>query len=250
MRQLLNLSFFILLIIGSPDTGYAQKTLLEVLKKNDLRELKAYIKEENKGKSCDAGECRANIRFDREIFKGYREVWGYYIDADREYDLVLIANDNAIIYWRLDTIYDRSSGVKDKFVNKKAYNNLLTDYRMFYGAPLNENELFAVPASFALEACGEGGYFPDMYLTMDSLISTKNLTVLGKWLRSVNIETQLYAIEAFSRLNLPLNSEDKKIIRYILSKDGTVQSCEGCDSSDRSVKDIVIRKGYLKLLEK
>ncbi|HYD20217.1 MAG TPA: hypothetical protein VEB40_01980 [Flavipsychrobacter sp.] len=248
IRLLPAICIFLFLAITITQNGYAQETLLKSLEKKSLQGLKAYIKDENKVKNCDAGECKAFIRFDREILRGYREVWGDYVDFDRGYELRLIAKGNALIYWRLDTVNEKwESRTKDSFIDRKEYNRFLQEYRSFYGVSLNEKELFISP-QFALGGCGEGGYLPDMYEAMDSLVSTKNIPVLVQWLRSVNIETQLYAIEAYSKLALSLSADEKKIISYILSKDAMVHSCDGCDTSDRSVRKIANLKGYVQLL--
>lgn len=59
-----------------------------------------------------------------------------------------------------------------------------------------------------------------------------NVELFRKWLKSYNIEFQTYGVDALEYLakykKVKLNSEDKRIIKYIKSRNSLLNTCSGC----------------------
>lgn len=187
------------------------------------------------------------VRLHREVIPGYFEtivdIFSCIpVDASSYYNLFyrldILSRDSTIFYYKLRNKFQKNVLWADK--DQTSMQEFQKKYMDFYGVPLRQKELFVDTVIFGTH-CGEDPIpIPD-FVRLTKLISNKDTTSLQHWLRSPNTETQLLAIYGFYELKKLGYSIDEKIlwlIRYILNKEGDVQSCGGCDFDNRTIKDV------------
>jgi len=116
------------------------------------------------------------------------------------------------------------------FCNKKLYWLLKQQFEHEFYAPLNESELFADCIVYG-DNCGMAPIDPPERIKIDSFVNTHSSDSLLDWLQSTNTEMQMYAVDGLLQLKqkgIALNYLERKLIRKILSKKGTVYTCFGC----------------------
>jgi hypothetical protein len=77
---------------------------------------------------------------------------------------------------------------------------------------------------------------------VEACLSRKYPDLLEKWLRSANVEKQLYAVYGLRILaqhGIPLTDENATLISYVTHKEGNVRSCSGCKYYDIRISEIL-----------
>ncbi len=250
--KLQRITYRLVLVLSllSPFAAVAQSKLLAVLKERDMKKLIAFT-------SANCKEVRSSMIncgiFDKsEILKGYFQYRVSYAENLRNtdeggqtwdgYNFQIIAKEDQIISWSLDE-------PDTSFIEAKDYITFLVDFKRFYGVELNDTNLFR-NATYSLEQCGIGGEYIASYLELLYLIKKKDVATIAYWLRSGNIVRQLYAIEGYRVLNIPIDEESNKVISYVLARTDSVWTCSGCLVDPISVQVIVENNKYSSLLKK
>jgi hypothetical protein len=138
----------------------------------------------------------------------------------------------------------------DSFKNDSAIDSLEVVFLQTYGAKLDWKELF-VNRNIYGKWCGVAGSPPAMRKELDTLLADKNQEVLTNWLKSPNVEKQVYAIDGFYQLKqngYKQTGEQQKLIDVIKKKKGQINTCSGCfyESSwiDSTVTSIISGRDF------
>lgn len=127
------------------------------------------------------------------------------------------------------------------FRDPEQFNRMTVAFHSFFGTSLDTNELFLPDFPFG-SLCGFGGAPTDGKLAIDSMLLLKDKAAIVSWLHSPNTEKQLYAAYALKYLKKQGNKLDKKerrLIRYIMRKKGTIYSCSYCIYDTESIRSII-----------
>jgi hypothetical protein len=203
----------------------------------------------------------SKYEFTRDITEDYRESQffaEYFADSSKSHQnsvlvdlrINLIVHGDKIIYYNYEEIYSLIDTVvsewkairtfKDSLRETTSMNLLNKAYERNFNAAINENDLFN-PLVYG-KACGIGGDAPNHGKLMEEFILNKDKASLLEWLKSTITEKQIYAVEGLYRLNkdsVSLTSEEIRIIKNVISKKGQIMTCNGCDTENRDIADIV-----------
>lgn len=126
----------------------------------------------------------------------------------------------------------------EKFRNDTAFNKLKNVFKQTFLADLNEQDLFLDDIAYG-QSCGFVGTHPKELLQIGEFVKNRDRNSLLKWLQSTNTEKQLYAVYGFSllkKLKIKPNAQERKIIKAVLKKKGTVRFCYACVYSKREIR--------------
>ena len=104
----------------------------------------------------------------------------------------------------------------------------------------NSRELFIDSIVYGAR-CSDAGIDPLEKTYLDQFVEIKDKASLLKWLRSTNVETQLYAVEGFyglKKAGYKINDGELRSIKNVLEKKGTVRTCSGCFFSREEIRQI------------
>ncbi len=224
----IKLTFAVLLFFGI--NSFAQTfadSLMVVLKKNNLSEVKAFL---DKSKHKDT-----HALLNRQILDGYyeltyesREVPGYLI--------CIISNGNKVIYSKVISARKKIAENEDSAAVKQFYKT----YFKFFEAKVKISGFFADTIRYG-KGCGFVGVDPPERKKMQALVEAKNEKELTKWLQSPVTEKQLYAVEGLRGLfksGMGVSPLQKRLINFITFKKGNYQDCNGCIYSSSAIYDL------------
>ena len=168
-----------------------------------------------------------------------------------EYKLWILATNTDIINYRLAkkqmsfSKADRKTDIEwqptDSFTNLVMLDSLKSSFKRTYNVALREDDLNA-DENIVGFGCGYSGEAPELMLQLINILDKKDYEEVDSWLRSANIEKQVYAIIALYNLKKSgrkLTEEQKRLIEVIKSKRGKVKVCRGCSKSNDNIGDIV-----------
>lgn len=131
---------------------------------------------------------------------------------------------------------------------KKSYANLLgslkSNYFSYYKDTVNFNDLFNTEIAYG-NFCGAGNEELPYFKKLNELISKARVVEILSWLRSANVEKQLFAIEGLKRLKTmgrPITDQEQKLIDIIKLKRGYAHVCIGCVYSTNLISEISLFK--------
>jgi len=159
----------------------------------------------------------------------------------------IISSNERIVFYNLGLSKKEESNGKWKnylqsiiiFKNNELYDSLANSFKMIFNSALDSNDLFLNEFMYG-HSCGFGGHIkPFGREKLNEWVKQKNKTELLSWLTSANTEKQFYAIEGLLRLrkeDFILTEFEKKIIKFIIKKEGTIQTCNGCTFGTEPIK--------------
>lgn len=165
------------------------------------------------------------------------------------FSINILADQDRIFYYELiKWIFKRKSEgdyesfpiVLDVYKDSTAYQKLGNLYTAVYHSPIDTTDLFKTSIVYGI-SCGITGAPTEYQEKLFSIIQHRDLATISSWLRSPNIEKQLYAIQGLITLEksgYQLTSEDNSLIKAISQKKGLVNTCSGCIYSTDSIKNV------------
>lgn len=158
----------------------------------------------------------------------------------------LLTNNKTIIYYELSEKRNRKIQKEwvpyydtlDFYKNDSLFSLLRYSFNKSFDGELNETELFIDDLVYG-QSCGIVGADPDEKIVIDSLVAAKNKEELFKWIKSTNLEKQIYAVDGLFQLKeggITFTSKEIEIIKKVLSKKGTIYHCRGCVHSWKDVE--------------
>lgn len=168
--------------------------------------------------------------------------------AITEFRVKILAKKDRIFYYQVDG--EQCTGSVDEEVctfnplenyrEEKQWLQMQKAFKNFFGPALDTTELFLKDFPFGYRCDLVGSYTPGKEFT-DSMIRQQNKIAINQWLRSPNTEKQLFAAFALRKLKqqgLPLNRQERKQIRFVLKKRGTIYFCSYCIYGEESSRKI------------
>jgi hypothetical protein len=160
----------------------------------------------------------------------------------------LITTMTNIVYYELSEKKNKKVGNDwepyyepiNNFKDEKAFENVKSTFKSVFQSDLNENELFLTDFVYGSH-CGFAGVNPNGRQQIDNWVAEKNKAELLKMLKSTNTEKQVYAVDGLLQLKksgVKLTDEEKKIINFICSKNGTMYVCSGCIHSRQDISSV------------
>jgi hypothetical protein len=130
----------------------------------------------------------------------------------------------------------------DTYKELGAYQQFEKLFAKTYRSSLDTNDLFQTSIVYG-SSCGIAATPTEYQQKLITILQKRDLATLSTWLRSPNIEKQLYAIKGLYKLqgsgDYQITSEEKKIIDAIANKNGEAQTCSGCIYSSESISNLV-----------
>jgi hypothetical protein len=123
------------------------------------------------------------------------------------------------------------------YSNKRKMQVLKEDFKKMYSTDFNEDELFTEGIVYG-EGCGFAVQDPEERIQLNSFVTNMDTTSLKVWLGSTNTEKQVYAVDGFFQLKkkgLKLTDYEIRLINFIKSKKGDIQTCSGCLYSNETI---------------
>ncbi|WP_299460024.1 hypothetical protein [uncultured Microscilla sp.] len=140
------------------------------------------------------------------------------------------------------------------WVNITSLQKYIDGHNKLYGSQLNTDDVSLLPFRLYKYGSDCGHSTPDQYSRMRQLIRQKDEYTLQKWLRSMNVELQAYALEGLARLKhpkkikrshlveIPLRVESQKrlfkkylwrvpetkVVQLLRQSNTKVYTCAGC----------------------
>ncbi len=119
------------------------------------------------------------------------------------------------------------------------YDSLKNRFFSVFGLQLNEKELF-MENIFYGTFCGHraSSELPERSI-IESYVLTKDKESILKLAKSPNTEKQIFAVDGLMQLKekgVTLSDSELTIIKVILGKTGTIQTCSGCLFQTRDIK--------------
>lgn len=252
-RQLITI--IIGLLWTSSIIGQVQNDVKKVLETKDFVAFKKYTDNlsNNENTISSHWECLRDLTTDFQegvfIFeKSVPDKDNPAIGSVYTFRMTIITTKTKIAYYELSEEKNKKVGndwkpyyeTIDKFKDDKAFDNLKASFKNIFLSDLNENELFVTDFVYGSH-CGYGGINPKGRQQIDEWVKSKNKTEILKWLKSVNTEKQVYAIDGLYQLNkagITLTEEEVIIINYVCSKNGTMFVCSGCIHSLQDIRSM------------
>lgn len=162
-----------------------------------------------------------------------------------------IRHNNNIIFYELgEKCYSKQNTVHfsciEKYKDDLEFNKLKIKFKQTFNAELNENELF-IEDIICGEYCGIVGSNPKEKVTINSYVVINDRQNLMKWLQSTNTEKQVYGVDGFYQLYLlgiNPNKEEMRMINSVLSKRGSIKSCNGCEVGNYNISKVLSRFNF------
>jgi hypothetical protein len=185
----------------------------------------------------------AYTEVNRQIVGNYYETILNYEETETivlEHTIKLISDSNKIIYCKFSKIEfkDKPETVYN-FLDKERFLDLKLQYNRAYNKKVNIKDFFIDDVVYG-KKCGKAPVPPEYREICEKAIANKNTHLLNNWLVSVNTEKQVYAVEAFLRLEksgMTLNPEQKQRIDLVKNKKGTLRGCAGCFARTWEIDD-------------
>jgi len=166
-------------------------------------------------------------------------------------DIFLIFKDDKVIYSRhefIEILYkvsflDTAVSHKNSWLDKKEFQILKASYGEMYQTELNIDSMFNSRPFVYGDNCGVGGSQPYLRKLMNEKIAKNDSKSLSKWLRSHQVEKQLYGLEGILILkasnDIPISETDQRIIKFLKIKKGFARTCSGCSYENEKISKIV-----------
>ncbi|MHB8403104.1 MAG: hypothetical protein ACYDCN_13965 [Bacteroidia bacterium] len=193
----------------------------------------------------------AYVEYNRQIInKNYETILNYEESEPYviEYTIKLISDSNTIIYCKMTRVeFKDKSEIVYHFIDKEKFSSLQKQYKKTYDRRVHIKDFFEGEDNdddkiVYGKRCGRAAIPPKYREICEKAIEKKNINLLNKWLTSVTTEKQMYALEAFLRLEksgLILSVKQKTLIDIIKNKTGTIRCCGGCIYSRRDIQDVL-----------
>ncbi|MCH2192663.1 hypothetical protein [Kordia sp.] len=126
------------------------------------------------------------------------------------------------------------------FKDPQHYEQLKLEFKKIFRTTPLESELFKRDIVYG-ETCIVGTE-PRGRVYMKKLVDEFNKEKILEWLKSVNTEKQIYAVEALLQLKdcgIALTQQEEEIINFIIAKEGSIETCGGCSYLQREIKEVV-----------
>jgi hypothetical protein len=173
------------------------------------------------------------------------------ISSVYSFSVNLITTKTTIVYYKLSEKKNKKVGTDwksyyeliDNFKDDKAFEKVKSTFKSTFQSDLNENELFVTDFVYGSH-CGFAGVNPKGRQQIDNWVAEKNKAELLKWLKSANTEKQVYAVDGLLQLKksgIKLTDKEKKIIKFICSKNGTLYVCSGCMYNPQDIGSVTKR---------
>lgn len=163
----------------------------------------------------------------------------------------LLADKDIIFFYELckltfkkkdDNNYDSYPVPVNAYKNLSAYQRFERLFTKTYHSSLDTSELFQTSIVYG-GACGIAGTPTEYEQKLIAILKLKDVASLSAWLKSPNIEKQLYAIKGLYKLqdngDYQISNEYKEIIDAITNKNGEAQTCGGCIYSSEPINALV-----------
>lgn len=143
----------------------------------------------------------------------------------------LVYYDNKIIYYKLEEIDQFTNKTKDAWYKKEAQwiDSLQNTYKRTYGVILVRSEMFDYQYSYG-KKCGTGDVNAKLRKRLNDAMENDDRSLLSDWIRSVNIEKQIYAYEGLLYMKKEgqgLGNELLQLMKEVHSKKGDLNYCDG-----------------------
>ncbi|MEI6349328.1 MAG: hypothetical protein WCP69_15390 [Bacteroidota bacterium] len=251
----LTLTILIGLIWTSTILGQIQNDVKKVLVTKDFVEFKKFADSLTNGdkriySNC---ECLRDLTFDFQEGVFFFEKWVPTLEnpaifSDYIFRVNIIATKTQIVYYELSEkkykkVFNKSESyydLIDKFKDEKLFDSLKISFRNIFQKELNENELFVTDFVYG-QYCDIEGAKPIGRKQIDKWIAFKNKKKLLNWLKSTNTEKQVYAVTGLFQLKkkgIKLTEKEMKIIKFVISKNGTISICLGCIYTNTNINSV------------
>ncbi|MDJ1483396.1 hypothetical protein QNI16_23050 [Cytophagaceae bacterium YF14B1] len=235
-----------LFFLSSSLNAQVQSSLVAVLQTKSFGKLKKYMDSVNRNE----GSATIYRDYIRNLTTGYKEVI-FCVDAriykkenpsSYEFDwfrVTCITTSKILCYYELSKRKDTLVGGQKehyyetitRYRNDSTYQLFRNEFQTLFQTKIDEHELFDEESVYE-EGCGPVGWPSEWEEKIRHFVKNKETDSLMVWLHSINTEKQLYALKGLSQLKkkdrLHLTAHEKKIIRFIKYKKGTVRYCKGC----------------------
>lgn len=170
----------------------------------------------------------------------YQAPRGYY----HSFQLQLLCYRSNLIYYKLSHLeyrQEKSGSVKyyepiDQYQDTKGFEQFQRSFRSVFHTSPHDSDLFRTDIIYG-QVCGASGGGPEHGNIAEQMRLLKSRASLVQWLQSANTEKQFHAIN-----NLPglgsMADDEMKIITFVLRKNGTMKTCQGCFSKTKDISDV------------
>lgn len=165
------------------------------------------------------------------------------------YKVKLIATQIHIVSYELSQEKYRKTGDQwetydsliSRFKDEVMYTNLKKAFRKLFQTDLNEQDLFLTGVVYG-ERCGITGTYSEARTKIIKNVKKEDKQELVKWLQSPNTEKQVYAVDGLYQLHskgIKLSKKERKMIAFVMNKNGNLNVCYGCLYHTESVREAV-----------
>lgn len=230
--------------------------LQQKLTANSLRIISAYI---NESDSNHLDVARWHVL--REIAPAYYEgtaFFNFYIPPplrdslghnEKTYRLNILSYNDSVFYYQLEEREFQSDSNRRKvvyspittFENKSSFLDLNLNFHKIFRTYIDESQLFLDTLVYG-NYCGMAATAPKERRMVKSWVRSNNSRALLSWLTSPNTEKQVYAVDGLLQLRKRGYKLDKvtlQIIKYIVGKNGTIRTCDGCIEGAQQITDLI-----------
>lgn len=162
--------------------------------------------------------------------------------------VTIIASKTKIAYYELSEKKNKKVGsvwkpyyeTIDKFKDSVAYNNLKSEFESIFKTDWDEKDLFVTDVFYGSH-CGMVGTDPIQRHQIDNWILNKNKMEILNWLKSTNLEKQIYAIDGLTELRkegIELTDNELSIMKFVINKKGTIFTCSGGITAQKNIKEV------------
>lgn len=171
------------------------------------------------------------------------------LPAINEFRVKILAKKDRIFYYQVDGEQCTGSGDKEvcafrpleNYREEKQWLQMQKAFKDFFGLSLDTTALFLKDFPFGYRCDFAGSNTPGKEFT-DSMIRQQNKIAINQWLHSPNTEKQLFAAFALRKLEkqgLSLARSERKKIRFVFRKKGTIHFCSFCIYETEPIRKIV-----------
>lgn len=251
-------SIFIAIILTFQSHGQTMSDIKRLLQEKNFQSFKPYV--DSGYSNPPKSNVTARWELLREVMPGYQEgvveieentpakdgTGGNRINT---YHINLLTNGKGIFYYEFkikeykkidDDNWESYYSSLDSFNAINVYTGFENIFRQTYGVNLVKDDLFQTIVYGG--GCGIAGTPTEYQEILDSYLRNNDINSIHRWLKSANTEKQLYALQGLKILQKKghtQTSDDKRIIKLIKQKEGTVNTCAGCIYSSETIKNVI-----------
>lgn len=240
-------------------SAFIQNQLIEICK---LKRLKAFFMDLKKLEQSkdDSSFFKTSITLNRSIINDFKEleieisfnkITGPSSFFVYTFIIQLISFGDEIVEYnllerskiRLDNEWSRMEIKPDLFNNRdqNLYKQFKDEYFERYSKNLDSLQLWNSQITYG-DQCGYNGSPPKYRIRLAHMVELKDVNTILNWLKSNNVELQLYAIEGvliLQKQGLRFDKNTFELIDVIEKKEGNAITCSGCIYWQQPINEIV-----------